>query len=303
MGGRADSRAERARLRATRVPAADDDGKVRLVAVGRRHGARRTYDVYGCECAVCRAAAAARLREYRTRKREREGRPEYTPEVRAETARRSARRAPVPELRVCALDECDELIPLGEGMTPSTYARLRYHSTVCANLGRAATLSAQRGGNLGERQCECGCGPFLPTRATLRFASKSCANRFRYRGGPERPTKTCKCGCGQTFERPLGIGVTEWNKRRFLDAEHRKRAAGESRAGKRRAPAPVPSRDRKQKATPKPAPRPSGPPRTVFGDVAPAEPFRPGRVPVIERHVRTAPRPSFGLTRRIAPRP
>ena len=196
-------------------------------------------------------------------------------------------------LRVCELDGCEELIPCGEGVTPSDYARIRYHAAGCRDAGRAAKVRALHPPPV-ERDCECGCGPFLPARKTRRFASASCAMRARNRGRV-RETKVCECGCATVFERPRGIAGAEWGRRRFVDAEHRRRAEqrpGEARAGKRREPRCAPSKDRKPKDQPEP-------PRPVFAGPSPVAPWRPP-VPEVVRVERTKPRPSFGLTRRSA---
>ena len=303
MSGRRDLTAERARLRAARTEVICRDGAVLLIALGlARHGTRWGYDGHGCQCALCVGANAARGRK-RREGRERRG-------------QRGPHQKPRPELRECALDGCTEKVPLGEYVKPSMYARLRYCSEECANAGRSVALRKARA-TLTERRCE-GCSAvYLPTRARQRFHSKSCGNRHRH-DEKKRETKVCQCGCARTFERPNGLSASGWARRRFIDAEHRRRGGyhgpdaapvdrsplatrgaggaepGAARGGGRTAPRPVPSRDRRQSTTARPergVPEPTPPIR--FGQVAP----RP-RVEPAQRTDR--PRPSFGLTRRTA---
>lgn len=116
-------------------------------------------------------------------------------------------------------------------------------------------------------------------------------------GSVSAPEKPCECGCGEQIVRPAKVSDRRWALRRYLDVTHRRRAErrrerSTATDGKRQGPKVVPSRDRKPKAPPEERP-------PVFAGLAPVQPWRPP-APTPKVVERTAPRPSFGLTRRSA---
>jgi len=281
------TREERARARAARVLI---DG--RLVAVRAKvHGKRSTYNNHGCQCAPCCAANAKRLRDRRAQYR-----AEHPLPVRVRKPKPSPRVKPVVVPKVCAAEGCDEIVPYAPGERPSHYRRRKYHGDACRNYAKASN----RGYRPAARECaRDGCDEqFRPHRGNHRFHSHRCSVLAR---GPRRPrteTKMCACPCRQEFARPGGISADEWGRRKFRDAEHRRRgerkdgvhplatrsaggaAPGAARAGNRRAPRPVPSRDRLTQtaaaATPVSAtvPREVWRPANIGRDVRPRLPAR-----------------------------
>jgi len=222
------------------------------------HGTWNGYSNYGCQCPPCRAAGVA-----------------YS----AARASRPPRRRP-PFLRhVCAAPRCRRKVPWTFGQDESAYRRVRYCCGEHREAARAARVAKARAAQEAarERACGCGCGRmFVPAGRRKLTATGSCQRRVASRAAAAAKAKAAP----KREPSALATGVP-----------------GASRAGRRRPPKIVGARAPRIGGNAASDP-PMQPRRSVFPDAAVTAPRRLGQVPVVERRVRTVPRPAFGLSRR-----
>ncbi len=215
----------------------------------------------------------------------------------------------------CKLDTCDEPVPRKPGERPCDWRRRLYcgdqHKRV--GMGRRP-LSSWR---TEQRPCagrDCSV-VFVPNFKEQRFHAQACSASKRPAATGSKP---CECGCGP-FERPRRLSDADWEKRRFASPEcyqrwSKGRPASPAKAAAMREPGAATAGNRKPPKVPgakspriggnaqidTPLNAPKTPRRPVFDTPPPAEPWRPGRVSVVEPYQQPKTRPSFGLRRRSA---
>lgn len=187
------------------------------------------------------------------------------------------------QLHRCALPGCREWVPRIEGEHEARYRKRRYHADKCRSVAKGRAQSERhrkRAAWLAEqRVCalDTCAEKFRPGKAGQRYHRHACSVLARGRGKP-RETKLCTCGCGQMFERPPGVSGEAWARRRYVNAEHRRRAGWLLPSGKPRSapqkPAPARKPARRTRTTTKPVPvmrstwRPTGIGRDVRPQVS-----------------------------------